>query len=32
MELARQGYTFVLIYLPSVLDTERTMAAVREEL
>ena len=29
MELARQGYTFMLIYVPSHLDTERAMAVVR---
>ncbi len=29
MELARQGYTFLLIYFPSHLDTERAMAVVR---
>jgi hypothetical protein len=29
VELARQGYTFMLIYVPSDLDTERAVAVVR---
>jgi len=29
VELARQGYTCMLIYVPSRLDTERAMAVVR---
>ncbi len=28
-DLARMGYTFMLIYVPSDLDTERVMAVVR---
>ncbi len=29
MELARQGYTFMLIYVRSDLDTERARSGVR---
>jgi hypothetical protein len=29
VELARKGFTFMLIYVPSDLDTERVMAVVR---